>query len=60
MFCGTRDLLVPGCRLVARRAAEAGWPLTYVEQPGLIHAYPMLPFLPEARGAFRQTVEFLS
>ena len=28
MFCGTRDLLVPGCRLLARRAAEAGWPLT--------------------------------
>ncbi len=27
MFCGTRDLLVPGCRLLARRAAEAGWDL---------------------------------
>ena len=25
MFCGTRDLLVPGCRLLARRAAEADW-----------------------------------
>ena len=59
MFCGTRDLLVPGCRLLARRAAEAGWPLTYVEQPGLIHAYPVLPFLPEARVAFRETVEVL-
>jgi monoterpene epsilon-lactone hydrolase len=59
MFCGTRDLLVPGCRLLARRAAEAGWPLTYVEEPGLIHAYPVLPFLPEARPAFRQAVAFL-
>ena len=28
MFCGTRDLLAPGCRLLARRAAEAGWDLT--------------------------------
>jgi epsilon-lactone hydrolase len=59
MFCGTRDLLVPGCRLLARRAAEAHWELTYVEQPGLIHAYPVLPFLPEARAAFRRTVGFL-
>ena len=60
MFCGTRDLLLPGCRLLARRAAEAGWPLVYVEQPDLIHAYPVLPFLPEARTAFRETVRFLS
>ncbi len=60
MFCGTRDLLVPGCRLLAARAAEAGWPLTYVEEPGLIHVYPLLPGLPEARRAWRQTKEFLS
>ena len=59
MFCGTRDLLLPGCRLLARRAAEAGWELAYVEEPDLIHVYPLLPFLPEARTAFRQTVEFL-
>jgi acetyl esterase/lipase len=60
MFCGTRDLLLPGCRLLARRAADAGWPLTYVERRDLIHAFPVLPFLPEARVAMRQTVEFLS
>ena len=42
-----------------RRAAEAGWDLTYVEEPGLIHVYPILPFLPEAGPAFRQTLEFL-
>ncbi|UAL29396.1 alpha/beta hydrolase [Nocardioides rotundus] len=59
MFCGTRDLLVPGCRLLARRAAEAGWPLRYVEEEGLIHVYPLLPLIPEARRAWRTTVEFL-
>jgi acetyl esterase/lipase len=59
MFCGTRDILVPGCRLLAERAREAGWDLTYVEQPELIHAYPILPLLPEARTARRQTLEFL-
>ncbi len=59
MFCGTRDLLVPGCRLLVRRAAEAGWDLTYVEEPDLIHVYPILPGLPEAARAWRRTVEFL-
>ena len=28
MFFGTRDSLWPGGRLLARRAEEAGWPLT--------------------------------
>ena len=59
MFCGTRDTLAPGCRLLARRAAEAGWDLTYVEQPDLIHVYPLLPSIPEARTAWRRAVEFL-
>ena len=59
MFCGTRDLLVPGCRLLARRATEAGWDLTYVEEPDLIHVYPILPGIPEAGRAWRRTLEFL-
>jgi acetyl esterase/lipase len=59
MFCGTRDTLVPGCRLLADRAAAAGWDLTYVEVTDLIHVFPMLPFIPEARRAWRQTVRFL-
>lgn len=59
MFCGTRDTLMPGCRLLARRADEAGWDLTYVELPDLIHVYPMLPLIPEARQAWRQTLDFL-
>lgn len=60
MFCGTRDTLYPGCALLARRAAEAGWELTFIEQPDLIHVYPMLPFVPEARRAWRQTIDFLA
>ena len=59
MFCGTRDTLNPGCRLLARRAAQAGWDLTYVERPGLLHVYPILPLIPEARQAWRTTLEFL-
>ena len=60
MFFGTRDSLWPGGKLLVRRAAEAGWPLTYVEEPELIHVYPILPLLPEARRAWRTTKEFLA
>jgi monoterpene epsilon-lactone hydrolase len=56
---GTRDLLHPGCRLLARRAAEAGWDLTSIEEPDLIHVYGLLPLIPEARRAFTQVVELL-
>lgn len=56
---GTRDTLAPGCRLLVRRAAEAGWELTAVEEPGLLHVYPLLPLIPEARRAFGQVVQFL-
>lgn len=59
MFCGTRDALVPGCRLLARRAGESTWELTYVEEPDLLHVYPLLPFIPEAARAWRRTLAFL-
>ncbi|GAA1941330.1 alpha/beta hydrolase [Nocardioides hwasunensis] len=56
---GTRDLLHPGCRLLARRAAEAGWDLIAVEEPDLIHVYGLLPLTPEGRRAMRQVVGFV-
>jgi monoterpene epsilon-lactone hydrolase len=59
MFFGTRDSLAPGGRLLSGRAAEAGWQLTSVEEAGLIHVYPVLPFIPEAGQAWKQTLEFL-
>jgi epsilon-lactone hydrolase len=59
MFCGTRDLLVPGCRLLADRAADTNWDLTYLERPDLLHVFPLLPVIPEARVAWRHTLEFL-
>ncbi|GAB3761919.1 acetyl esterase/lipase [Nocardioides ginsengisegetis] len=59
MFCGTRDLLAPGVRMLADRALSSTWELTYVEAPDLIHVYPLLPLVPEARRAWKQTLEFL-
>lgn len=60
MLYGTRDTLMPGCRALARRAEEAGWDLTAVEEDGLLHVYPLLPLIPEARRAMRQVVSFLA
>lgn len=62
MICGTRDLLVPGCRLLADRAAALDpgqWDLTYLEAPDLIHVFPLMP-IPEAGTAWRHTLEFLA
>lgn len=56
---GTRDLLAPGCRLLARRASEAEWDLTSIEEPDLLHVYGLLPFVPEAGRAMRQVEAFL-
>ena len=61
MICGSRDLLVPGCRLLADRAAAlppGAWRLTYLEAPDLIHVFPLMP-IPEAGTAWRHTVAFL-
>lgn len=59
MWCGTRDLLQPQCRALADRAAREGWDLAYVEEPGLIHVYPILP-VPEAERAFGELEDFLT
>lgn len=59
VFCGTRDLLQPGCDALFARAEEQGWALDYVLAPGLIHVYPLLP-VPEARVAFEQIEDFLA
>ena len=44
---------------LVRRAAEAGWDLTAVEEPDLIHVYGLLPGVPEARRAFAQVRDFV-
>ena len=58
VLCGTRDLLVPQSRAFVERARGAGVDVTYVEEPGLLHVYPLLP-VPEARRAWREVAAFL-
>lgn len=58
VLCGTRDLLLPQVREAVRRATAAGVPVTYREEEGLLHVYPILP-VPEARPALRDVLRFL-
>lgn len=55
---GGRELLTPTCRMLARRAPEAGWRLTALEEPGALHVYALMPGLSEGRRALRRAVEF--
>jgi epsilon-lactone hydrolase len=57
VYCGTRDILCPQVRELDERARIAGAEWTYVEGPGLIHVYPLLP-IPEAKQAWRELVAF--
>ncbi len=59
VLCGTRDLLLPQVREVVRRATAAGVEVSYEEEPGLLHVYPLLP-VPEGRAARRRIAAFLS
>ncbi len=56
-FMGTRDLLHPDMMLFLDRAGDA--PLDYIEGRGMIHVWPLLNALPEARAARARILSFL-
>lgn len=58
MLCGTRDILIADARNFAARARAEGAPVTYHEEPGLMHVYPLLMF-PESRRAQASIVHFV-
>ncbi len=58
VLCGTRDTLWPQVAELVRRAADAGAQVTYVEEPGLLHVYPLLP-VPEGKRALGEVVAWL-
>ena len=49
---------MPQAREMVRRVRAAGGAVDYVEAPGLLHVYPLLP-VPEARAAWRRVRAFL-
>lgn len=58
MFCGTHDILVVDARRLAARVRREGADLAYVEEPGLMHVYALMP-LPEARAARERIASFV-
>jgi acetyl esterase/lipase len=54
IFVGTRDVLWPDARRLWERAHIEGVALDYFESDGLVHDFPLIGFLPEARRAFGQ------
>ena len=58
LLCGSHDILVTDARRLAARAEAEGTALTYHEEPGLMHVYPLLG-LPESRRAEARIVRFL-
>lgn len=59
MFCGTHDMLYPGCVALTERAKEALWDLELVVGHGMLHVYPILP-VSEARPAMRRAAAFIT
>jgi acetyl esterase/lipase len=57
-ICGTRDIQLPQARALAAAAEAAGVEMTYLEERGLMHDYPILN-IPEARRALEQVASYV-
>jgi acetyl esterase/lipase len=58
ILVGTRDITLPDCRLLRDRLPSTV-PLTYHEEPGAVHVYPLLP-VPEARPGRQAIVDHIA
>ena len=57
-ICGTKDIQLPQARALAAAAKRAGVEITYLEERGLMHDYPILN-IPEARRALGQVASYV-
>lgn len=58
---GTHEIFLPDIRLFREKASRAGVDVTYTEAPKMFHVYTAIfPFIPEAKEAVREVVEFLT
>ena len=55
MFAGSADILVADAR---RLASATPGKVRYIEEEGLMHVYPIMPFLPETRRAWTEIERF--
>ncbi|PWK40105.1 alpha/beta hydrolase family protein [Actinoplanes xinjiangensis] len=58
ILVGTRDITLPDCRLLRDRLPPSV-PLTYHEEPGAVHVYPLLP-VPEARPGRQAIIDHIA
>lgn len=58
VYSGTHDVLNADAQLLVEKAMHAGVLIRYVEQPGLLHVYPLTP-TPEGRAARREIADEL-
>ncbi|GAC1302944.1 MAG: alpha/beta hydrolase [Vulcanimicrobiaceae bacterium] len=58
IFASTNEMLLDDARALVARVRGQGGIATLVQEPGLPHAWPIYPFLPEARAAHRTIAEF--
>jgi acetyl esterase/lipase len=56
LFAGSADILVADARRLAAAAPDR---VEYVEESGLMHVYPLIPFFPESRRAWREIERFV-
>jgi acetyl esterase/lipase len=60
LFIGTRDIGLPDCRLLLRRAQKQRVPVDYFEYPGMFHDWMAAVLLPESRQVLRQVADSLA
>lgn len=58
LFIGTRDILMPDCRVLRDKARVESAELNYREYPGMVHDWMLGP-LPESKQAFHEIVEII-
>ncbi len=58
IFASTTEMLVDDSRALVARVRAQGGIATLVQEPALPHAWPIYPFLPEARAAHRTIADF--
>lgn len=60
VFASTTEMLLDDARALVARVRSQGGIATLVQGPGLPHAWPIYPFLPEARDAERTIANFIT
>ncbi|KAL6904086.1 Alpha/Beta hydrolase protein [Trichoderma evansii] len=59
IFAGSTEMLTPDIRKFVSKAVEQGREIEYVEGEGMMHVWPLVQFIPEAREAVDKLVRWL-